>query len=157
MLREIFGNKKLVKYIAINIAISALTALIVIFIWTRLVLSSTPPVFADAVSDLGFAGQLEITAVVGADDLEAERITISLAGDEDVSLSGWKLRDTGGSEYRFPALVLHPGASVTIYSRNGDDGATDLYWDRQLPVWTSGETASLVDPDGQVQATYTVP
>jgi hypothetical protein len=157
VLQEIFSNKKLVTYIGINIVISALTALIVIALWTRLTLGATPVLPSGTAVGAAFAGQLRITAIVGADDLDTERVTIEHIGDEDVSLSGWRLRDTSGAEFRFPALVLHPGAQVIIYSQAGDDTATQLYWDRQIPVWTSGETASLLDPSGQLQASYVVP
>lgn len=156
MLSEIFGNKKLVSYIVINIVISALTALLVIFLWTRFALSS-PPAELLGSNGSAFEGQLVISTVVGADDLENERVVIQHRGVEDISLSGWKLRDSSGSEFRFPALVLHPGAQVTIFSRIGDDSATQLFWDRQVPVWDSGETVTLLDPTGQVKATYKVP
>ena len=82
---------------------------------------------------------------------------IEHVGDKDLSLAGWRLRDEDGNEYRFPALVLHPGARVKLFTHAGDDTASELYWDRQVAAWSSGEKVSLLDPRGQEQAGYVVP
>ncbi|MCL5428493.1 MAG: lamin tail domain-containing protein [Chloroflexi bacterium] len=157
MLNNLDPGKRLLVYLVINIIVSALTALVVLALWTRFVLDS-PPDFAlsNPTSD-STSSQLVINAVIGAGDLENERVIIEHVGSEDVSLTGWRLRDESGAEYRFPALVLHPDAKVSLFSRGGDDSASSLYWDRQVAMWKSGEEASLIDPSGQVQATYTVP
>jgi hypothetical protein len=157
VLREIFSNKKLVTYIGINIFVSALTALIVISLWTRATLNSDAPVLPDGSGNTTLSNQLSISTVVGAGDLENERFSLAHVGTQDVSLSGWRLRGEDGSEFRFPALVLHPGAQVVVYSKAGDDSATELFWDRQIPAWYTGEEISLVDASGQIQARYTVP
>jgi hypothetical protein len=157
VLREIFSNKKLVTYIGINIAVSAITALIVISLWTRATLNSAAPSLQDGSDPSSLSSQLSISTVVGAGDLENERVSIAHVGNQDVSLSGWRLRGEDGSEFRFPALVLHPGAQVLVYTKVGDDSATQLFWDRQIAAWYTDEEISLVDASGQVQARYTVP
>lgn len=158
MLREILSEPRLVRYLVLNVVLSALTALIVLSLWTHFVLAAPPTALAGTPLAAGsFSGQLRVAAVVGAGDLENEVVTIEHVGDVDVTLAGWRLRDSGGAEFRFPALVLHSGAQVSIFTRSGDDSASQLFWDRQVPVWSSGEHLSLLDPSGQLQATYTVP
>jgi hypothetical protein len=157
VLREILSNRKLVTYLVINIIISAATTLIVIALWMQFTVNDKPAFISTNSQFSAIDSQLRITAIIGAGDVDTERVTIEHVGDEDLSLSGWKLSDSGSAEYRFPALVLHPGAQVTIHTRSGDDTASDLYWDRQISVWTTGEAARLLDASGQPQATYTVP
>lgn len=156
MLNSLDPGKRLLVYLVINVVVSALTTFIVLALWTRFTLGDAPELGANPSTSTN-SSQLTINAVIGAGDLENEHVIIEHFGSEDVSLSGWRLRDESGAEYRFPALVLHPGAEVNIYSREGDDSASSLYWDRQIAIWNSGEKVSLLDSDGRVQDTYTVP
>jgi hypothetical protein len=156
MLKSLDPGRRLLVYLVINVIVSALTTLIVLALWTRFTLNGLPDFGAEASTE-GTTSQLKINAVIGAGDLENERVIIEHIGSEDVSLSGWRLRDESGAEYRFPALVLHPGAEISVYSREGDDSANALYWDRQVSIWRSGEKVDLVDPNGKTQAAYTVP
>ena len=155
MLNSLDPGKRLIVYLVINVIVSALTTLLVLVLWTRFIFGDVPALGANPSADT--SSQLTINAVIGAGDLENEHVIIEHVGSEDVSLTGWRLRDESGAEYRFPALVLHPGAEINVYSREGDDSASSLYWDRQIAIWNSGEKVSLIDPSGQVQATYTVP
>lgn len=163
MLREILDDPRLVRFLVANVIVSAITALVVMSVWSYFTFRDAPalPAGTGAVAlstaATSPAGQLQITTVVGAGDLQNERVTIQHVGDADVSLAGWRLRDENGIEFRFPALVLHPGAQVAVYTRPGDDTATELYWDREVSVWSPGERVSLVDAGGSLQATYTVP
>ena len=163
-------RKRLIKLLVFNVIVSALTTLVVLLIWSRLTapdlpkaLSSTPASAgaqdaATATSAPGsFDGQLAIVSVIGAGDLQNESVRIEHLGDEDVSLAGWRLSDSDGNQFRFPALVLHPGGTVTVYSRSGDDTVTQLYWNRSTATWSEGEEARLLDPRGDEQATYIVP
>lgn len=155
MFKNLQPSKRLLVYIVINVVVSALTALIVLALWTRFTLGEVSD-FQNGITPIP-SSTLVINAVIGAGDLENEHVIIEHVGNGDISLSGWRLRDESGAEYRFPALVLHPGAQVSIYSRKGDDSASSLYWDREIAVWNSGEKVSLMDPSGRVQATYMVP
>ena len=158
MWKELVTSKRLGIYLLINVVVSAVTTLFVIILWMHFTLSSTPTSLEGTPLPSGeYAGQLAISAVIGAGDLKNESVLIELVGDKDLSLAGWRLRDEDGNEYRFPALVLHPGARVTLFTYSGDDTASELYWDRQVAAWTSGEKVSLLDPRGQEQAGYVVP
>ncbi|MGH2581888.1 MAG: lamin tail domain-containing protein [Anaerolineales bacterium] len=152
------ARKRLGVYLLINVIVSALTTLLVLIIWTRFTLQN-PSTSFDGGANSGNPGasQLEITGAIGAGDVANERVVISHVGSRDVSLSGWRLRDEDGNEYRFPALVLHPDAKVDIYTGPGEDTASRLYWNRQVAVWESGERVLLLDASGRTQADYLVP
>lgn len=160
MLREFLNDPRLVRYLVLNVVLSALTALVVLALWTHFVFrADTPPALPDTqfVAATSTTSQIQVSAVIGAGDFQNERVTLRHVGDQDVALAGWRLRDASGIEFRFPALVLHPGAQVSVYTREGDDTVSELYWDRQVPIWSSGELVSLLDGAGTLQATYTVP
>jgi hypothetical protein len=75
-----------------------------------------------------------------------------------VDLTGWMLRDTDGNEYLFPAgLRLFGGGSITLFSRMGVNSVIALFWGRQQPAFNRGEVVTLVDAQGHVQSTFTVP
>lgn len=100
---------------------------------------------------------LAIESILGAGELETERVIIHHVGEKEVSLVGWQLQDGDGNAYSFPALTMFQGGAVTVYSREGTSTVVELYWGQDEPIWESGEQAFLIDPDGQVQAVYTVP
>jgi hypothetical protein len=102
-------------------------------------------------------GQLEIDTVIGAGDLQSERVLVRHIGDQEVLLVGWQLQDEDGNIFNFPALTMFSGGAVTVHTKIGDSNVVDLYWGLSAPVWTEGETVSLVDPNGDVQAVFEVP
>jgi hypothetical protein len=152
------ARKRLGVYLLINVIVSALTTLLVLVIWTRSTLQN-PSTSLDGELNPGGSNttQLEIGSIIAAGDISNERVVLTHVGTQDVSLSGWRLRDENGNEYRFPALVLHPGAQVDLYTFQGEDTASRLHWNRQLAVWQSGERAVLLDTSGRTQADYVVP
>lgn len=156
MLNRLDPSKRLIVYLVINVIVSALTTLLVLALWTSFTIGQAPE-FGVVSTTESTSSQLAINAVIGAGDLANERVIIEHVGIGDISLTGWRLRNASGAEYRFPALVLHPGAEISIFSHSGDDSASSLYWDRQVSMWRLGEQASLIDPSGRVQARYTVP
>jgi hypothetical protein len=140
----------------VNVVVSALTTLIVLALWTRFTLGDVPE-FGSTSTESVNTSELVISAVIGAGDLENEHVIIEFTGSEDLSVSGWRLRNEQGVEYRFPALVLHPGAEINVFSRQGEDSASTLFWDRLVPMWDSGDKVTLLNPSGKTQVTYTVP
>jgi hypothetical protein len=101
--------------------------------------------------------KLMIDSVVSAGDIEYERVVINHIGGENVSLSGWKLKDSDGNEYVFPPIDLFSGSSLIVNSKEGKDTVTELYWAMIEPVWEAGETVYLTDPGGFPQAMYIIP
>jgi hypothetical protein len=160
VLNNLDPSKRLAVYLVINIVVSALTTLLVLVVWSQFTMAGLPEFGSEPTATAAVAqtdDQLSINAIIGAGDLENERVVIQHTGDVDISLAGWRLRDSGGNEYRFPALVLHPGAQVNVFSGSGEDGAGELFWGRSVATWSSGEQATLIDASGQIQATYTTP
>jgi hypothetical protein len=103
------------------------------------------------------AGQLEISIVLGAGDLETERVVISHIGTLELSLDNWILLDTNGNEYIFPDLTMYNGGAVALFTKGGNISSAELYWGLDQPIWEVGEVATLFDPAGNPQASYVVP
>ncbi len=160
MLNRLSPGKRLLFYLVINIIVSALTTLLVLTLWSRLAFAGAPQIGGGTGSGGAVAPMLSgvsINAVVGAGSAADERVVLVHTGAGDVSLAGWRLRDENGNEYRFPALVLHPGAQVSVHTMAGTDSVSALFWGRTAPVWRSGEQARLLDASGAEQALYIVP
>jgi len=45
---------------------------------------------------------------------------------------------------------------VRVYSRQGQNTPAALFWAREAPAWREGDTVTLADAAGQVQATFRV-
>lgn len=126
--------------------------------------TSTPPPAATSVAppatstpvQSDSAPQLAIRSIADAGSLSSERVTIVNMGGV-VDLAGWSLKDAEGNTYTFPALTLFQGGAVTVHTALGNNTVIDLYWGQPGAAWTSGETATLVDPQGQVHTTFVAP
>lgn len=157
-MRDLFNDPRLVRYLVLNVIVSVVTALIVMSIWTFVVLRQAPePLVLIGQEAVAEASQLQVAAVVAAGDLQSERVVIEHIGSQELSLAGWRLVDASGIEFSFPALVLYPGGQVAVHTSTGDNTASELFWNRQVAVWSKGEELTLLDANKKVQATYTVP
>ena len=102
------------------------------------------------------AGQSLVLAAVVADptasgaDATDEHLVIENASGGPLDLSGWRVEDAAGHDYRFPAgTELAAGASVTLYTGVGEDSGTECYWGRGSAVWNNdGDTVSVFDGSG---------
>lgn len=115
---------------------------------------------ANPTSQLPAAGaepKVVIANIFGAGDLATERVRLERVGEGDLSLANWQLQDEDGNVFIFPQLTLFPGGAVDLYSSAGVNGVVTLYWGKEEPVWESGEIASVVDDQGNIQTVYTVP
>lgn len=106
---------------------------------------------------VGEAPGMVIESVVGAGDVNFERVALSRSGDGELSLAGWTLEDENGHTYRFPQLELYKGSTLRLHTRAGSDTVTDLYWGLAEAVWESGERVTLRDAQGGEQAAYRLP
>jgi endonuclease YncB( thermonuclease family) len=83
------------------------------------------------------------------ENLNGEFVRLLNAGDTEVNLSGFTLRDAGPNVYAFGDVILGSQQSITIYTGCGQDKQNELYWCAELPVWNnSGDTAFLNDAAG---------
>jgi competence protein ComEC len=111
-----------------------------------------PPVQA------GNASSVYISAVqfdAPGDDrlnLNGEWVRIANRGDGPVLIAGWTLTDrTNTSPYVFPAVILLPSTSVTVFTGSGAMNDTALYRGLSSPVWgNGGDLAILRDGAGTV-------
>ncbi len=95
----------------------------------------------------------------GPDDeaLNDEWVEVVNEGTIDADLTGWTLRDESSTNrYSFPdGFVLPPGASVLVHTGCGTDGAADLYWCAEGPVWNNGgDSALLMNHESTVIARF---
>lgn len=100
---------------------------------------------------------VEITTLIGAGDIDNEQVLIKNIGQTEVSLEDWRLLDSDGNIYIFPNLLLHPDGAVTIHTITGQNTPVELFWGMESPIWEVGETATLVDQQNNVRATYQIP
>ena len=138
-----------------------------LIIWSRLTAIPEPETSAsvtqesaaqsDQSNSTDFSGQLRITTIIAPGDLQNERVLIEHVGSQDVSLAGWTLEDEDNNRYTFPSLILHPGASIELFSRQGEGSATRLFWNEEDSIWNDSESATLLDPDQTIQASYQIP
>lgn len=105
---------------------------------------------------------VEIAEVIGVGDLTGEAVRISNSGTRPLALRGWQLEDEQGHVYTFVDVTLYGSSeagtpSILIHTEAGQNGPSDLYWGQEVAVWESGETVTLLDAEGTVQATYDIP
>jgi micrococcal nuclease len=86
-----------------------------------------------------------------------EWVEIINEGSTAVNLEGFSLKDAANHIYTFPAFTLQPGATVRLYSGQGQDDASSLYWGLVgETVWNnSGDSAFLRDSEGNLVDSYT--
>lgn len=97
---------------------------------------------------------LEISAVLNPRDVTSEAVVITNLGSR-IDLEGWTLSDEDGNVFTFPSVQLFHG-EVTVYTGVGENTPIDLYWGLSQAVWELGETVSLSDQTGALQASYEI-
>lgn len=115
------------------------------------------PPGSEGAADTSVGNQVDIVAVVGVGDLDSERVQLRGLTDGTLSLTGWRLQDEDGNSYAFPQITLFGNGAVDVYSDRGVDTVVALYWNAGQALWEPGETATLLDDAGNIQAIYTVP
>ena len=166
------NRKQLLFYILVNIIVSAVTTLLVLWIWDKP--NRSEAIVAPPVSSYLLANNpaepvgtpiplnqevIRIKNIFGAGDVQNELVELVRVGEGDVSLTGWQLKDEDGNAYTFPnGLIMFAGAEFNVYTRiSNSESVIEGYWKSSEPIWQPGETATLVDAQGNVRATYTIP
>jgi hypothetical protein len=146
-------RRKLFLYIVLNIVISSCVTLSILFVYENNFRST--PTAQPVVEESGIS--FEIVAVFGAGLPASEMVLIRNTGQATADLKDWQIRDADGNTYTFGIVSLPANAAIQLRTSPGKDSVIDLYWGLSAPVWSSGETASLLDPDGNVRSSYQVP
>ncbi len=170
------NKPKLILYLILNILVSAATTLIVLLVWQaahpqpgpaegvaaqpadRTTGDNEPeetpvPTLALVRDDI----QVAIRTVVGAGNLEMEYVEIVNQSEGAVDLTGWQLINPDGRQFDFPALILNQDGAVEIHSKTGQNTVIELFWQADAPLWAAGDTVTLRNADGEIQATYSIP
>ncbi len=173
--------RRLLYFILLNILISALTTWAVITIVLRnheavpaaavpttvsqaegltseqIFTQPAPTSAASGEVEVVDGGEVVIDRIIGAGNVDTERVQIQYQGDTETSLVGWKLQDEDGNVFSFPALTMFSGGAVTVYTGEGTSSVIELYWGLDESIWQEGEQAVLLDGEGNPRAVYTVP
>lgn len=156
-------RRKLAYYLLLNVFVSACVTSAILYWYDRnrtaLLPSVGPPGLSATVTPAAEvqSGAVQIVSVVGAGAVDTESVVIRYNGSGELDLTGWQLKDADGNTYIFPPFRLARNGAVQVHTGAGTDTAIDLYWGRRDPIWGSGETALLTDPQGELQDSYPVP
>lgn len=177
------SNQKILVFILVNILVSALTTLAVLWLWEithpRLPLSGvlTPSSIENQntsqnpeqqTSDgentsetaLEFVTEdiaVAIRTVVGAGNLDMEYVEVFNQSQGPLDLSNWQLVNADDQRFTFPSMILNSGGAIKVYSKMGENTVIELYWQAVGPIWQSGENALLLDADGEILSIYAIP
>jgi beta-lactamase superfamily II metal-dependent hydrolase len=85
-------------------------------------------------------------------NVNGEWIQLTNRGDDTVLIAGWTLSDTSHSTvYTFPAMLIVPGETITVFSGTGSLNNTALFMGKNEPVWgNNGDIAILKDGQGTI-------
>ena len=162
--------KRIFPYLILNIIVSAVTTLGVLWAWENFRQANNRPASenASAASTAGPSGLVQTTlapidqplvrieGVYGVNDLQTEYVRLVREGEGDLSLQGWQLKDENDQAFSFPEINFINGA-IEIYTQSGPDSVLELHWGLDKAVWRKGETVTVLDPQGNLRASYTIP
>ena len=85
-----------------------------------------------------------------------EWIEVTNQGSEPVTMTGYTLKDAANHIYTFDNFTLPVGSAFTLYSGQGQNSPTELYWGYNgESVWNNdSDTAFLRDADGRFVDMY---
>jgi nitrogen fixation-related uncharacterized protein len=170
--------KKLLFYVVLNIVVSAVTIIGVLYLWENTKLKNmlfdssditAEDSLTDQVSDEAAASDnllIEIGEVGGIGNLATEYVRLVRPGSEPgdtISLQDWSIKDENNHQYNIleqsgvASLDLHGQGAVNIYTKEGDSNPIELYLGLTDPIWQPGETVTLIGPGGEVHDTYLIP
>lgn len=99
--------------------------------------------------------QIVIANIQGAGNVNSEVVEIRNVGNV-LNLQGWTLSNDRGDVFRFPEARVYPDQLVKVFSRQGQNTPSAIYWGRDIPAWANGDIVTLTDSAGEVQATFVV-
>jgi hypothetical protein len=72
-----------------------------------------------------------------------------------IDMTGWTIESPRGAVYTFPNFLLFPETFVRVYSMNGADSPTSLFWNQNEAIWKPGDVV-LLKNGGVEMARFTV-
>ena len=82
-------------------------------------------------------------------DLEGEFVTLKNMTSSKITMTGWKLKKNNSLVFTFPSFSLAAGAEVDVWSKDGKNDASNLYWGLSSAIWDNyHDCAYLYDDDG---------
>lgn len=162
-------RRRLFQYLLLNVFVSACVTGAILFWYDRTYRATLAPVSQAAApaEDLPAEAavtlqpdeqiQVEIVSVVGAGTLGAEVVVVRYNGEGELGLANWQIEDDDGNTFTFPQLTLYTNGAVQVHTASGTDTVIDLYMGLRDPIWESGESAKLYDPQDNLRAIYRVP
>jgi competence protein ComEC len=100
---------------------------------------------------------VQIVSVIGAGNLGVEAVVVGYAGEGELDLTGWHLKDSSGHTFTFPPFKLFKDGAVQVHTASGTNTAIDLFWGQRQAVWQSGQSVLLTTPEGDAKDSYPVP
>lgn len=123
-----------------------------------------PQASANYIKDKCLSVQLLHYDAAGNDNynLNDEYVEIKNNCNYDIGMVGWTIKDTTSRAdhiYTFPSFTLNQSAAVTLYTGQGANTATDLYWGRAMgnyaAIWNNdGDTLYMRDAQGNLVLVY---
>lgn len=160
-------RRKLTLYLLLNIFISACITSAILYWYDRNYRAVTLPQAAAAAPRAGQTGSatsesvslglVQIVSVIGAGNPDVEAVVVKYAGQGELDLTGWHLKDSSGRTFTFPPFKLFQEGAVQVHTASGTNTAIDLFWGQRQAMWESGQAVLLTKPEGEVQDSYPVP
>lgn len=102
---------------------------------------------------------IQIEADAPGDDREnpnGEWVEIANQGNQPIQMEGYTLKDEANHIYTFGDFAVAPGATFRLYSGQGQNSSTELYWGLVgESVWNNGgDAAFLRDVQGSLIDTF---
>lgn len=110
----------------------------------------------EALTATAIPGEAMITTVLAPGELPKEAVRLVNIGETPVRLRNWSLQRSDGRRYVFPDATLEPSAALLIYSRQGADTETALFWGLQEAAWRAGDVVTLADQAGRTVGSFTI-
>ena len=163
------NRRRLVLYLLLNVFVSACVTGSILFWYDRTYRASLAPLPQATIPAQGESVapavtlqpdeqvSIEIVSVVGAGTLNTEIVVVRYNGEGELGLLNWQLKDDSGNTFTFPQLTLYTDGAVQVHTASGTDTVVDLYMGLRDPIWESGESAKLYDPQDNLRAIYRVP
>ena len=121
---------------------------------SQAVLPAPPPANPPAPNPPTSRPQVRISNIIYPGQRTREVVVLANEGDT-VVLTGWTLSTPRGARYTFGNVVFPSNSFINLYTTSGVDTPTNLFWNQPEAVWQSGDVAMLMRGD-EVIATYTV-